>query len=202
MKKIFISILLLLIFNLNADHGPKDSKGYKDESWIMKALTSAAPSFIGDYATVISPSGEVLREGTNGWTCLAFVAMPKMGYKSKQDAAPACADANAMAWADAYMSQTAPKLTNDGWIWMLHGDTGVDNFRPYSEGDKANTDPEDWIVSGAHLMLMPKDPNSFGSQTTDFDTGAPYVMMQGTPYVHLMIPVEGYYDYQPESAPK
>ena len=87
MKKIFISILLLLIFNLNADHGPKDSKGYKDESWIMKALTSAAPSFIGDYATVISPSGEVLREGTNGWTCLAFVAMPKMGYKSKQDAA-------------------------------------------------------------------------------------------------------------------
>ena len=56
MKKIFISILLLLIFNLNADHGPKDSKGYKDESWIMKALTSAAPSFIGDYATVISPS--------------------------------------------------------------------------------------------------------------------------------------------------
>jgi len=27
-------------------------------------------------------------------------------------------------------------------------------------------------------------------------------MMKGTPYVHLMIPVEGYYDYQPESAPK
>ena len=111
MKKIFISILLLLIFNLNAEHGSKDSKGYKDEGWIIKTLTSAAPSFIGDHATVISPSGEVLREGTNGWTCLAFVAMPKMGYKSKQDAAPACADANAMAWADAYMSQTTPKLT-------------------------------------------------------------------------------------------
>jgi len=26
--------------------------------------------------------------------------------------------------------------------------------------------------------------------------------MKGTPYVHLMIPVEGYYDYQPEAAPK
>jgi hypothetical protein len=26
--------------------------------------------------------------------------------------------------------------------------------------------------------------------------------MKGTPFVHLMIPLEGYYDYQPESAPK
>ena len=51
-------------------------------------------------------------------------------------------------------------------------------------------------------MLMPKDPASLGSQTTDFTTGAPYVMMKDTPYVHLMIPLEGYYDYQPEAAPK
>ena len=27
-------------------------------------------------------------------------------------------------------------------------------------------------------------------------------MMKGTPFVHLMIPLEGYYDYQPESAPQ
>ena len=170
--------------------------------WEIEAYTTSAPDFIGNFATVISASGEVLREGSNGWTCLPFIAMPKMGFKTKNEAAPACADQNAMAWANAYLSQTEPKLENDGWIWMLHGDTGVDNFRPYSEGDEKNTDPKDWIYSGAHLMLMPKDPNSLGSQTTDFTTGAPYVMMKGTPYVHLMIPVEGYYDYQPESAPK
>jgi len=28
------------------------------------------------------------------------------------------------------------------------------------------------------------------------------VMFKGTPYVHLMIPLEGYYDYQPEAAPR
>ena len=72
----------------------------------------------------------------------------------------------------------------------------------YSEGDKENTDPEDWIYSGSHLMLMPKDPSSLEGVSTDFTTGAPYVMMQGTPFVHLMIPLDGYYDYQPESAPK
>ena len=202
MKKIILILVSLITLTACSEHGDTSSETYSDNDWIMETLTSAAPSFIGDHATVISPTGEVLREGTNGWTCLAFVAMPQMGYDSAQSAAPACADANAMAWADAYMNQTEPNLENDGWIWMLHGDTGVDNFRPYSEGDKENTAPEDWIVSGAHLMLMPKDPNSFGSQTTDFNTGAPYVMMAGTPYVHLMIPVEGYYDFQPESAPK
>ena len=32
--------------------------------------------------------------------------------------------------------------------------------------------------------------------TTNFNTGAPYVMFKGTGYDHLMIPVEGYYKYQ------
>ena len=198
MKKIYFTFLMAPFCLLADDHMAKGNS----VDWEIEAYTTSAPDFIGNFATVISASGEVLREGSNGWTCLPFIAMPKMGFKTKNEAAPACADQNAMAWANAYLSQTEPKLENDGWIWMLHGDTGVDNFRPYSEGDEKNTDPKDWIYSGAHLMLMPKDPNSLGSQTTDFTTGAPYVMMKGTPYVHLMIPVEGYYDYQPESAPK
>ena len=198
MKKIYFTFLIAPFCLLADDHKPQGNS----VDWEIEAYTTSAPDFIGNFATVISASGEVLREGSNGWTCLPFIAMPKMGFKTKNEAAPACADQNAMAWANAYLSQTEPKLENDGWIWMLHGDTGVDNFRPYSEGDEKNTDPKDWIYSGAHLMLMPKDPSSLGSQTTDFTTGAPYVMMKGTPYVHLMIPVEGYYDYQPESAPK
>ena len=198
MKKIYFTFLMAPICLLADDHMAQGNS----VDWEIEAYTTSAPDFIGNFATVISASGEVLREGSNGWTCLPFIAMPKMGFKTKNEAAPACADQNAMAWANAYLSQTEPKLENDGWIWMLHGDTGVDNFRPYSEGDEKNTDPKDWIYSGAHLMLMPKDPSSLGSQTTDFTTGAPYVMMKGTPYVHLMIPVEGYYDFQPESAPK
>ena len=198
MKKIYFTFLIAPFCLLADDHKAQGNS----IDWEIEAYTTSAPDFIGNFATVISASGEVLREGSNGWTCLPFIAMPKMGFKTKNETAPACADQNAMAWANAYLSQTEPKLENDGWIWMLHGDTGVDNFRPYSEGDEKNTDPKDWIYSGAHLMLMPKDPNSLGSQTTDFTTGAPYVMMKGTPYVHLMIPVEGYYDFQPESAPK
>ena len=50
-------------------------------------------------------------------------------------------------------------------------------------------------------MLMPKDPNSLKNFTTDFTKGEPYVMFPGTVYAHLMIPVEGYYDYQPSAKP-
>jgi hypothetical protein len=45
-------------------------------------------------------------------------------------------------------------------------------------------------------MLFPKDPASLDGFTTDFNSGGPYVMFKGTGYDHLMIPVEGYYDYQ------
>ena len=83
--------------------------------------------------------------------------------------------------------------------WMLHGDMGEDN-RMYLVTDeegiaKAKADGE-WIESGAHLMLFPADPSTLNGQTTDFNSGAPYVMFSGTEYAHLMIPVEGYYDYQ------
>ena len=201
-KKLNILFTILLSVTLSAGHHEKGDMHGNSVQWEIDTYTSSAPDFIGDFATVVGASGEVLREGTNGWTCLPFVPMPKMGFKNPNEAAPACADANAVAWANAYISKTKPVIENDGWIWMIHGDTGVDNFRPHSEGDKANTAPEDWIYSGSHLMLMPKDPASLDGVSTDFTTGAPYVMMKGTPFVHLMIPLEGYYDYQPESAPK
>ena len=188
---------LSIFANSHSDHSSDMNKDFE-----IKAYTGAAPDFIGNFATVIGSDGKVLKEGTNGWTCLAFTANMMGDSMDPRMATPACMDSNAMAWANAYMNQEVPKLKNDGWAWMIHGDTGADNFRAFSEGDKAGTDPEDWIESGAHLMLMPKDPSTLDNTTTDFTTGSPYVMFKGTPYVHMMIPVSGYYDFQPESAPK
>ena len=47
-------------------------------------------------------------------------------------------------------------------------------------------------------MRFPKDPASLEGITTDFNSGAPYVMFDGTDYAHLMIPVDDYYKYQPQ----
>lgn len=197
MNKIIYSFLLLTAISISAGH--HEAGNSKD--WEIKAYTSAAPAFIGDYATVIGASGKVIRKGSNGWRCEPFMPMPEGGFKTPHEAAPACSDANAVAWANAYKSQQKPELEADGWIWMLHGDLGVDNFKPYTDGQK-NMGHKHFIESGAHLMLMPKDPSSMNGQSTDYTNGGPYVMFKGTPYVHMMIPVDGYYDYQPEAAPK
>ena len=171
------------------------------KEWEIQTYTSAAPSFIGEEATVIGASGEILRTGTNGWRCEPFMLMPEGGFETPRHAIPACSDANAVAWAEAYKTNKTPKLEADGWIWMLHGDLGTDNFKPHTDGQK-DAGHRHYIESGPHLMLMPQDPASLEGQTTDFTTGAPYVMFEGSPYVHLMIPLEGYYQYQPASAPK
>ena len=100
----------------------------------------------------------------------------------------------------AYFTESIPQLNHDGFMWMLHGDVGEDNTTA-GVLNKADSAPGQWIESGPHLMLMPKDPDSLKNFSDDFTTGAPYVMIPGTQGVHLMIPLEGYYNYQPESRP-
>ncbi|MDC3113333.1 hypothetical protein OA526_00710 [Gammaproteobacteria bacterium] len=201
---IILRSLFVLVFTTSIYAGHHEGGNHmhgNTAEWEINAYTSAAPAFIGKHATVIGASGKVLREGTNGWRCEPFMPMPKDGFKHPHETAAACSDKNAVAWANAYKSNNKPELEGDGWIWMIHGDLGVDNFKPYTDGQK-DAGHKHFIESGAHMMLMPKDPSSLDGQTTDYTTGAPYVMFKGTPYVHLMIPLEGYYDYQPESAPK
>ena len=86
LKKIYFAFLIAPLFLLADDH---KSEG-NSVDWEIEAYTTSAPDFIGKYATVVGASGEVLREGSNGWTCLPFIAMPKMGFKTKNEAAPAC----------------------------------------------------------------------------------------------------------------
>ena len=168
--------------------------------WRVWAYSTAAPSFIAENATVISVENKVLREGTNGWTCMAAnprgMSDPENGWKDPHEAMPMCGDAETMKWAMAYMSGKKPELDRDGWAYMLHGDMGEDNTTPLVLNKEDAKDPSQWIESGPHLMLMPKDPASLDGYTTDFNEGSPYVMFKGTQYAHMMIPVEGYYSYQ------
>jgi hypothetical protein len=64
--------------------------------------------------------------------------------------------------------------------------------------DASNTDPfalepapgEDWITSGPHVMIL--SPVSLDTTlfSTDPNSGGPYVMWAGTPYEHIMMPVQ------------
>ncbi len=176
---------------------------HNSAKWQIETYSSAAPSYIGDFATVIGGNGEILREGTNGWICQAGNPRPypRDGWKSAHEAMPACHDEEGMKWMMAFAEGKTPNLIRDTYMWMLHGDVGEDNLVPGVLNENEST-PEQWIESGPHLMLMPKDPESLKNFTTDFRKGEPYVMFPGTVYAHLMIPVEGYYKYQPSAKPK
>jgi hypothetical protein len=137
---------------------------------------SAAPPEISRTATILDPEGNVLRQGTNGWTC---VAMP---------GAPMCLDREWMSWLDAYMNQRAEVEVNAvGIAYMLRGDEGASNIDPYAEGPTADNE---WVVTGPHLMLIVPDERLLQGIPTDPRNGGPYVMWRGTPLVHVMIPVE------------
>ena len=194
-KKFSLFSLLMISISISLSayepYGPHTS-----DKWQIWAYSTAAPSFLGDKATIIGSSGKVIREGTNGWTCQAGNPrpVPAKGWKNAHDAMPACFDAEGAKWMAAFMKNEKPELSRYTFMWMLNGDMGEDNTKA-GVFNKEDSTPGEWIESGPHLMLMPKDPSTIEKFPTDFMSGAPYVMFAGTDYAHLMIPTEGYYKY-------
>jgi hypothetical protein len=175
------------------------SGSHTSAEWQIWAYSTAAPSYIAKDATVLNEKMEMLREGTNGWTCLPVnprgMSDPENGWKDAHEAMPLCGDAEVFKWISAYLSDEIPDMDYDGYAWMLHGDMGEDNSTP-KVMSKNDAKEGHWIESGPHLMRMPKDPSSLDGMTTDFNSGAPYVMFSGTPYAHVMYPVQDYYKHQ------
>ena len=206
MNKLHFAYTALILFSPSAladHHEANEAANHASAKWQIETYSSAAPDFIGHQATIIGTDGSILREGTNGWFCQSANPRlaPKTGWGSAHEAMPACHDGEGMKWMAGYMAAKKPDMTRDSYMWMLHGDMGEDNTKA-GVLDKHDATSGHWIESGPHLMLMPKDPATLANFPTDFTTGAPYVMFANTDYAHLMIPMTGYYQHQPESAPK
>ena len=73
-SKIIISSLLIFSVASLVAHDNHSETKTSSVKWQIEAYTGAAPDFIGDFAAVIGSDGTIIREGTNGWTCLAFTA--------------------------------------------------------------------------------------------------------------------------------
>ena len=215
MKNILLlACTLLFIISCNVETGSSEgssatvnainesdepSGSHTSAEWQIWAYSTAAPSYIAKDATVLNEKMEMLREGTNGWTCLPVnprgMSDPENGWKDAHEAMPLCGDAEVFKWISAYLSDEVPDMDYDGYAWMLHGDMGEDNSTP-KVMSKDDAKEGHWIESGPHLMRMPKDPSSLDGMTTDFNSGAPYVMFSGTPYAHVMYPIQDYYKHQ------
>jgi len=153
-----------------------------DEAKIKSAL-SAGPDSLTKNAAVQDWDGTVLREGTNGWTCLPDI--PDNGGTD-----PWCLDETWFNFIKAMQTNTAPPTKKLGIGYMLAGDAPVSNLRP---GDKEKTADNVWVEGiKAHMMIAVPDKAMIDNFSDDPNNGGPWVMWAGTPYVHLMVPIDSY----------
>jgi hypothetical protein len=146
------------------------------EKQIKKAM-SAAPLSISADATIMDAEGNVLKEGSNGWTCMVA------GF------GPACLDAPWMNWVEAYMGKTEPTITRTGFGYMLQGGAeGGSNTDPFAT--EATADNEWLPPGGPHIMIVVPDAAVLEGLPTHPDDGGPWVMYRDTPYAHIMVPIE------------
>jgi hypothetical protein len=195
MRKDAIALLVLLVAvtgcdrerTAQAETGVAQAAG-DDQAKIANA-ESAAPPVVARAATIMDwphmEGGEMrqLRAGTNGWTC--FPSTPESTGAAGED--PMCLDEPWLAWADAWMNRTTPQIGRLGIGYMLQGDRGASNIDPYATGRTADNQ---WVQTGPHVMIITPDPSDLDGLPTDPNGGGPYVMWKGTPYAHIMVPVQ------------
>ena len=170
------ALALLLVFTaapLLAQEAAYESPDAK--AMIHDALSATTPE-MAKGATVVDWDENVLKEGTNGWTCFPTPA--------QFEKAPMCLDEPWLAWAGAWMNKQPVNIDRVGVGYMLAGDSGASNTDPYAEGETA-----DWVVAGPHLMVITPNTATLDGITTDPKSGGPWVMWKGTPYAHIMVPV-------------
>jgi hypothetical protein len=172
-----------------SDNEPKadanKSETYKEEAKIESAM-SAAPMAIAKDATIVdypSKAGQPLielREGTNGWTCFP-------DWQATPGNDPQCFDKMWMQWNDALMGGTEPNITSPGIAYMLQGGSDASNTDPFAMKPPKG---EEWLSTGPHIMLIVPGKLDRSVFSTEPHSGEPWIMWAGTPYEHLMVPVE------------
>ena len=190
MKIIQSSIAFLFIMSPNlfaSSHShshDSDHNHYSNEEIIELAM-SAAPVNVSSKATIMGSDGTILKKGSNGWVC-----MP--GTPPNENVNPMCVDPAWQNWLQEYMKGSVgeahdynSETASFGVSYMLIGDIPVDN----DEAFNPDTSKGNWVAEGPHLMLLlpeslmkdlPKDPYA----------GGPYVMWEGSEFVHVMVPLQ------------
>ena len=178
MRKLISGLAVWLSLVVFVGFAASQKKAESSEAQYIAQALSAAPKSVAKDAAVVrmGEAGKMttIRKGKNGFSCMV-VGSNKM-----------CADANSMAFFDAWMKhQTPPEKL--GLTYMLAGDDGASNTDPYATAKSADNH---WVVTGPHVMIVGPAAKTLGlASTADADPSGPYMMWAGTPYEHAMIPV-------------
>lgn len=145
---------------------------------LLRNAKSAAPAELAQEATVKDWEGRVLQEGDNGWVCY-----PDAPDTPQND--PMCLDGPMQELLRAWQEKDEPQVRTIGIGYMLQGGGGESASDPYADRPE---EVDDWVVAGPHLLLIVPDPGLLEVLPDEPGSGSPWVMWEGTPYVHVMVP--------------
>jgi len=153
--------------------GTFTTSAHSDEWKIANAL-SAGPTSITEHAAVIDgiSNGRMLRQGTNGWTC-----MPDVPGRPQHD--PMCADETMMKWLMATLTGKKPDIDRVGLSYMLMGEARQ------GQGATPAKDPsqvEEWFYVGPHVMVVLPDSakDALRGINQDLSNNQPYTTLYGS----------------------
>jgi hypothetical protein len=155
--------------------------------WKIQNAMGAAPASIAGAAAIMEwgatpdAAPTQLRAGTNGWTCFA-------DNVNSPGNDPMCFDGVFGQWAQAWMAHQPVTISSFGVAYMLQGGSDASNTDPFKMAPDSG---HAWVETGPHVMVVVPNIRSLSGLSTDYAGGGPYVMWQGTPYAHVMIPVAG-----------
>ena len=149
----------------------------ENDELIAEALIPSPPS-ISDGATVKDGAGNVLRQGSNSWTC----------YPGSEAIGPMCNQAQWDALLGALMKKDEIDVKEFSISYMLAGEgdaIGVSNSDPFAADPPSAAD---FVKEGPHLMILVPDAKALEGLSTD-PKDPVYVMWKGTPYAHIMVKI-------------
>jgi hypothetical protein len=160
--------------------GTFTTSAHSDEWKVANAL-SAGPATITEHAAVIDWSanpndemshGRVLRQGSNGWTC-----MPDVPGRPQHN--PMCMDETMMKWFMATLAGKKPDIDRVGLSYMLMGDVRQ------GQGTTRAIDPSQvkaWLNIGPHVMVVLPDSakDALRGINQDLSNNQPYTTLYGS----------------------
>ena len=146
------------------------------EEKIASAM-SAAPTRISGQATIQDRDGTILREGSNGWTCLP-------GGVAGSTSFPMCNDAVFMKWMATVWSDKPFSTDVIGYSYMLAGGYAANFKNPRAKGEEAT----DKYFEGPHMMLILPSRELRNTLSDNPLDGGIFVLWKDTPMELVIIP--------------
>lgn len=98
-----------------------------------------------------------------------------------------CLDSEWQKWLGALMSKQTPRVSAVGIAYMLRGEVkGASMTDPYATEQTAT----DWVRTGPHIMVATPNTATLAALPGTPTGGGPWVMWKGTPYAHVMVPLD------------